>query len=42
MITDIPALLLIFWNMPYYFGMIMFIKNVDNLQIAKIQPHGVA
>ena len=40
--TDTPVLLLIFQNMSYYFWMIMFMKNVNNFQIAKVQPQGVA
>ena len=32
---DTLVLLLIFWNMSYYFGMITLIKNANNFQIAK-------
>ena len=37
---DILVLLLIFWNMSYYFWMITWMKNVNNFQIAKVQPYG--
>ena len=40
--TDIFVLLLIFQNMSYYFWMITQIKGVNNFQIAKVQPQGVA
>ena len=40
--TDTLALLLIFKNMPYYFWMITWMKNVNNFQAAKVQPQGVA
>ena len=36
--TDKPVLLLIF----YYFSMITLMKNVNNFQVAKVQPWGVA
>ena len=31
-----------FWNMPHHFWMITWMKTVNNFQIAKIQPQGVA
>ena len=40
--TDGLVLLLNFWNMSYHFWMIIWIKNVDNFQIAKVQPQVVA
>ena len=40
--TDTPVLLLIFENMSYYFWMTTWIKNVNNFQIVKVQPQGVA
>ena len=40
--TDIHIFLLIFQNMPYVFWMITWMKNVNNFQIAKVQPQGVA
>ena len=40
--TDIHVLLLIFENMSYYFWIIMWMKNVNNFQIAKDQPQGIA
>ena len=39
--TDTLVLLLIFY-MSYYFWMITWMENVNNFQIAKIQPQGVA
>ena len=36
------ALLLIFKNMFYHFWMITLMNDVDNFQIAKVQPQGVA
>ena len=40
--TDTLVLLLIFLNMVYYFWMITLMKNVNNFQIAKVHPQGVA
>ena len=40
--TDTLALLLIFKNMTYYFWMRMWMKKVNNFQIAKVQPQAVA
>ena len=40
--TDTLALLRILWNMSYDFWMIMWTKKVNNFQIAKYQPQGVA
>ena len=40
--TDMHVLLLIFRSMLYYFWMTMWMKNVNNFQIAKVQPQGVA
>ena len=40
--TDIILLLLTFQNMYYCFCMITWMKNVNNFQIAKVQPQGVA
>ena len=40
--TDTLVLLLIFQNMPYYIWMITYMKNVNNFQIAKVQPQSVA
>ena len=40
--TGALVLLLIFQNMSYYFLMITLMKNVNNFQIAKDQPQGVA
>ena len=39
--TDTLGVLLIFQNMPYHFWMITW-KNVNNIQIGKVQPQGVA
>ena len=39
---DTLILLLIFYNTLYYFWMITLMKNVNNLQIAKVQPQGLA
>ena len=36
--TDTIALLVFFKNMSYYFRMIMRMKNVNNFQMAKVQP----
>ena len=36
--TDTLVVLLIFQNMSYYFWMITQMKNVNNFQIAKVQP----
>ena len=38
--TDGLVLLLNFWNMSYHFWMIIWIKNVDNFQIAKGSASG--
>ena len=35
------VLLLIFWNMHFYFWMVTWIKNVNNFQVAKVTPQGV-
>ena len=40
--TGTRVLWLICWNMFHYFWMITWIKNANNFQIVKIQPHGVA
>ena len=40
--TDAVVLLLIFQNMSYYFWIIPTMKNVNNFQIVKVQPQGVA
>ena len=40
--TDGIVLLLNVWNMSHYFWMIIWIKNVTNFQIAKVQPQVVA
>ena len=42
MIKDTLVLLLIFQNTSYHFQMITWMKNVNNFQIAKVQPQGVA
>ena len=39
--TDTFVLLLIFKN-TYYFRMITWVKNENNFQITKVQPHNVA
>ena len=39
--TDTLAILLIFRNMSYYFWM-TWMKNVNKIQTAKVQPQGVA
>ena len=39
---DKLVLLLIFENMSHYFWMITWMKNVNNFQIAKVRPQGVA
>ena len=39
--TDVLVLLLIIENTSYYFWMIAWINNVNNFQIAKVQPQGV-
>ena len=40
--TDTLVLLLISLNMSYHFWMITWMKNVNNFQIEKVQPQGVA
>ena len=40
--TDTLVLLLIFWSASYFIWMITWMKNVNNFQIAKVQPQGVA
>ena len=40
--TGTLVLLLIFQNTSYYFWMIMWMKDLNNFQIAKVQPLGVA
>ena len=40
--TDTLVSLLIFCNMSYYFWMRMWMENVNNFQIAKVKPQGVA
>ena len=40
--TDTLVLLVIFQNISYYFWMITWMKTVNNLQIGKVQPQGVA
>ena len=40
--TDTLVLFLIFENMSHYFWMTTWVKNVNNFQIAKVQPHVVA
>ena len=40
--VDTIVLLLIFQNMSNYFWMIRWMKNLNNFQIAKVQPQGVA
>ena len=40
--TDTLLILLIFQNMFYYSWMITWMKNVNNFQIVKVQPQGVA
>ena len=40
--TDTLVLLLIFYNMSYYFWMITWMKNVNNFQIAKVKSQGAA
>ena len=39
--TDINNILLIFRICPISFWMIMWMKKVNNFQIAKVQPQGV-
>ena len=39
--TGTLVLLLIFQNISYYFWMIMWMKDLNNFQIAKVQPVGV-
>ena len=38
--TDILVLLLIF-NMSYFFWMIAWMKNMNDFQMAKVPPHSV-
>ena len=38
---DTLVLLLFFKNISNYFWMITWIKNVNNFQIAKVQPSGI-
>ena len=38
---DTLVLLLFFKNISNYFWMITWIKNVNNFQIAKVQPQGI-
>ena len=40
--TGALVLLLIFWNISYNFFKITRMKNVENFQIAKVRPQGVA
>ena len=40
--TDTLVVLLIFQNISYYFWMITLMKNVNNFQMAKVQPQSVA
>ena len=40
--TDTLVLLLIFQNMSYYFWMITWMKNLNNFQVAKVQPQVAA
>ena len=40
--ADTLVLLLIFYNMSCYFWMITLMKNVNNFQVAKVQPWSVA
>ena len=40
--ADTLVRLLIFQNMPYYIWMITWMTNVNNFQIAKVQPKGGA
>ena len=40
--TDTLVFLLIFKNIPYYFWMMTWMKNVNNFQTAKVQPQSVA
>ena len=40
--TDTIVLLVIFQNVFYYFWMKTWMKNENNFQIAKVQPHGIA
>ena len=40
--TDKFFVLLVFKNIFYYFWTITWIKNVNNFQIAKVQPRNVA
>ena len=40
--TGTLVLLLIFWNMSYYFWMTTLMKNVNNFQIAKVQAQDFA
>ena len=40
--TKTLVLLLIFKNMSYYFWIITWMKKVNNFQIPKVQPQGVA
>ena len=40
--VDTLVLLLIFQKITYYFWMIMWMKNVNNFQVAKVEPEGVA
>ena len=40
--ADTLVSFLIFQNMPYYFCMITWMANVNNFQIAKVQPKGGA
>ena len=42
MITDTIVPLLIFYNISYYVWRITWMENVNNFQIAKVQPQGVA
>ena len=39
--TGTLVLLLIFQNISYYFWMIMWMKDLNNFQIAIVQPLGV-
>ena len=39
--TGTLVLLLIFQNISYYFWMIMWMIDLNNFQIAKVQPVGV-
>ena len=40
--TELVVLLLIFLKIFFYFGVITLMENVNNFELAKVHPQGVA